>query len=434
MDTVQIEIADKLEHGFDTRHIYQMFSTFVDTIKSQSEQILEMQENAERTDLLIENMTQSVRNMEMNIQGFVSLPAIEDDGTLRASRGPSISGSRRPSVQHYVLEQQQDLIENAVQSIPKPTSTSTSPRLRPNEWEDSPEQTPPPTDEVSGTSTSTTEPIPAPRKGSTPTITQEKPRPRRDSGRIKAPSWKFKKRRIIRQVSMKLKEVDESALDSDDTSATQEENLNKETVPIEEHLPVPVPDKEEIDVPKKDNVVPDNKNEPHEDPVIEHDAASTNEVKQEPTQEREQATELESEDSRESPRLRSNSEKEADISQGKEQEREETKTERAETEREETKIEREETKNEREETKSGREETKSEREETKSEREETKTEREETKNGREETKTEREETKKERDPTSHKQEVPSILSNASRVGSKRPSLSVPLSHRSGKYE
>lgn len=167
LDTVQSEINDKLEHGFDTRHIYQMFSTFVATIKNQANQIEEMQEHAERAEAQIENMGQTIRNMEMNIQGFVTLPPDdEDEDTLMAQRPLGIS---RPVSGRG----------DEVRSIPEDSKL-----IKPNQWEESSSK---------------------PASGA---VTPQHEQSRGHGGRRKssAREWKYKKRRIIRQVSMKLRE------------------------------------------------------------------------------------------------------------------------------------------------------------------------------------------------------------------------------------
>lgn len=200
LDSVQNEIDAKLEHVFDTRHIYQMFSTFVATIRTQTNQIREMQENAERSEAQIENMGQTIRNMEMNIQGFITLPPPDDDdeNTLKASRRPSIS-SRRPSKQDS-----NNLIENAVKSISSGDSDASST----NKKED------------------------------------------------KKKSWKYKKRRIIRQVSLKLSEetskdidTEEEKVDVDavkeeveeDSAEVEQDKVLKSTMPVDINKPSPKP-------------------------------------------------------------------------------------------------------------------------------------------------------------------------------------------------
>lgn len=211
-----------------------MFSTFVDTIQSQAMQIQEMQENAERADQLIENMTQSVRMMEMNIHGFASLPAADDDhSTLRASRRASIAVSRRASVhQHHHMNQQptENLIGNAVKSLPEPTNTErssttpTSPRTqgeRPNEWEESPDKKT--TEDVTSTSEDKEKDStqPPPKEKDTAHHPKSHQKQRKNTGRKDA-SWKYKKRRIIRQVSLKMKEVAEDEQEVEDGTEDKE--------------------------------------------------------------------------------------------------------------------------------------------------------------------------------------------------------------------
>jgi hypothetical protein len=256
LESVQNEIADKLEHGFDTRHIYQMFSTFVDTIKNQSHQIHDMQEQAERSELLIENMAHTIQTMEMNIQGFVTLPPLDDDdgSTLIASRRSSIA-SRRPSVQPHVL-QPTNLIENAVNSLPKSsTSASPSPRVHPNEWEDSPDKKQVHvTEGISGTgvledkdsSSSVSRPAIPPEKEQSQSHTREKDASKGHKHAKKGHVRKFKKRRILRHLSFKLKEEraeevaaenEESDMGNSHTATDQETIPEKQTVQKNENVP-----------------------------------------------------------------------------------------------------------------------------------------------------------------------------------------------------
>jgi hypothetical protein len=196
LDRVQNEINDKLEHGFDTRHIYQMFSTFVATIKQQAEQIEEMQEHAERAEAQIENMGQTIRMMEMNIQGFVTLPPDDHDDEDE----DGLKDSRRPSVMAGPPQEQHRAIENAVNSIPMTTGAS---ERKPVELEDSQENI-------------------FKSESGTP---QGSRRNSRTSGRrqsnSKSIAWKYKKRRIIRQMSQKLREeAPEDILAEDDNAST----------------------------------------------------------------------------------------------------------------------------------------------------------------------------------------------------------------------
>mmetsp|Transcript_12045 Transcript_12045/g.22293 ORF Transcript_12045/g.22293 Transcript_12045/m.22293 type:complete len:1182 (+) Transcript_12045:122-3667(+) len=226
LDSVQDEINNKLEHGFDTRHIYQMFSTFVATIKNQANQIEEMQEHAERAEAQIENMGLTIRNMEMNIQGFVTLPPDdEDEDTLMAQRGNTSP----------------NMIENAVRSIPEDSKL-----IKPNQWEESNSR---------------------PASG---TVTPQHEQVRGHGGRRKssARSWKYKKRRIIRQVSQKLREEEASDIAAEqDEKELPKENLATTEEEINDNIKT---DDSNVDVPS-DSVptTTDTENATHKEPYVE---------------------------------------------------------------------------------------------------------------------------------------------------------------------
>ena len=197
LDRVQNEINDKLEHGFDTRHIYQMFSTFVATIKQQAEQIEEMQEHAERAEAQIENMGQTIRMMEMNIQGFVTLPPDDNDDEDE----DGLKASRRPSVMAGPPQEQHRAIENAVNSIPMTTGSSES---KPGELGDSQENI---LKSESGTPQGSRRNSRASTSG-------------RRQSKSKSNAWKYKKRRIIRQMSQKLREEAPEDIVADDDNVS----------------------------------------------------------------------------------------------------------------------------------------------------------------------------------------------------------------------
>lgn len=262
LDSVQDEINNKLEHGFDTRHIYQMFSTFVATIKNQANQIEEMQEHAERAEAQIENMGLTIRNMEMNIQGFVTLPPDdEDEDTLMAQR-PAITS--RPASGHGDIPPNR--IENAVRSIPGDDKL-----IKPNQWQESNSR---------------------PASG---TITPQHEQVKSQSGRRKssARSWKYKKRRIIRQVSLKLREEEAADIAAEqDEKETPKQNLatTEEALPVENDSNVKT-EESNIDIPSENvPVTTETELETDEAPLSEDKNNATTEQKDESSKESQQSS------------------------------------------------------------------------------------------------------------------------------------------------
>ena len=198
---VENEISEKMQHGFDTRHIYQLFSTFVDKIKNQAERIHDLTESAERSELQLESMNHTIRNMEMNIQGFVTLPSTEDDEVLLASRRES----RRSSA---------NINESAVGYAPKAStgSRSSSPRMRPNQWQDLP----------TGSDVASSQPSSA--------------RMRKNKRADRA--WRYKKRRIIRHVSWKLREESTQDVAAEEDVVEVEENIDVKKSDTPQDVPI----------------------------------------------------------------------------------------------------------------------------------------------------------------------------------------------------
>jgi hypothetical protein len=231
---VQSEIDEKLQHGFDTRDIYKMFGTFVTTITQQTTQITEMKEAAERSEAIIEHLGTSLRDMEVHVQGFATFtyPGIEnDDEDEEGEEEEEEDGSIR--ARKVSIREEATMIEDAsttptvepvVESVPG--TPVESPRVvgKQNQWEDSPakktedEQTVTseevPTEKVTvekDTEASST--VPSSTVEPPKSATKRKKSKPANSPKNSDPNWKFKKRRIVRQVSAKLLDKGSVSLD-----------------------------------------------------------------------------------------------------------------------------------------------------------------------------------------------------------------------------
>jgi septal ring factor EnvC (AmiA/AmiB activator) len=70
MDTIENDLRNKIEHAFDLKQIFDIFSTFVTAMKSQDEKIKQLEIALTASNNKFNDLSDSVKTIEYNIQGF----------------------------------------------------------------------------------------------------------------------------------------------------------------------------------------------------------------------------------------------------------------------------------------------------------------------------------------------------------------------------
>lgn len=188
LENIQTQLNEKLENAFDTRHIYQFFSTFLDTINSQKNEIHELRKAADLAHAKIDKMGSAIRMMELNIHGYSTFDGDNDDLPTKIPR----------PIKH--IDQIKE--EISTESGGKTDSALENVLTRTNEWDSKDEDSNAKKQQVK-------------RRTSKAQIYQKVPPPDKDT------AWKFKKRRVIRHVSRRLSDqlMAKAAASSQSTSA-----------------------------------------------------------------------------------------------------------------------------------------------------------------------------------------------------------------------
>jgi len=91
---LEVDIKHKIENAFDARHIYEIFSTLISSIRYQQDQITHLRSDLQNANKKVAELAANVHTMEYNIQGFDS----DDDDFLDSDDTPvpiKRSASRR---------------------------------------------------------------------------------------------------------------------------------------------------------------------------------------------------------------------------------------------------------------------------------------------------------------------------------------------------